>query len=433
MSKADIYQILILILLLLLSAFFSSAETALTTVSKIRIRTLAEQGNRKAAALLKILRQPEKMLSVVLIGNNIVNLSASSLATAFTIRVFGDSLVGISTGILTLLVLVFGEVTPKTMATYSAEKIALSFAGIIRFLMAVFTPIVFVVNMLTAGVLKLLGADSGKDKKPITEDDLRTIMEVGREEGVIENEEKKIINNVFDFGDTLAKDIMVPRIDMTFVREDASYGELMKVFRKEKFTRIPVYRDTTDTVTGIINMKDLFLRDPDRKFSISEYIREPMFTYEYKKTAELLIEMRRTCNNMAIVLDEYGTTAGLVTLEDLLEEIVGEIRDEYDVDEEKDIRRAGAGEYIVDGMTRLDDLNDALGLKFSSEDYESAGGLVMGLLDHLPKPGEEVTYEGIRMVVEKTDKKRIDRIRLYMPAKPGNTGSAQDTDKTGQG
>jgi len=417
LEGTDLLQLLVLIVLICFSAFSSSAETALTTVNRIRIRTLAGQGNKKAAVLLKILRQPEKMLSVILIGNNIVNLYASSLATTLTLHVSGSGAVALTTGILTLVILVFGEVTPKTMATRNAETMALSYAGIIHFLMWFFTPIVFVVNGLAAGVLKMIGADRKKGQRPLTEEDLRTIVEVSREEGVIENEEKKIINNVFDFGDTLAKDIMIPRIDMTFVRENATYGEVLEIFRKEKFTRMPVYKDTTDSVTGIINMKDLLLRDPKKEFRVSEFIREPMFTYEFKKTAELMIEMRRTCSNIVIVLDEYGVTAGLVTLEDLLEEIVGEIRDEYDVDEEKDIRRAGRNEYVVDGATRLDDLNDALGTNLTSEDYESAGGLIMGLLDHLPERGEEVVYEGIRMVVERMDKKRVDRIRLYLPEK----------------
>ena len=417
MNGKDAAELITLLLLLCMSAFFSSAETALTTVSKIRIRTLAEQGNRKAAMLLKVTGQPEKMLSVILIGNNVVNLYASALVTAFTIRAFGSGAVGLATGVVTLLVLVFGEITPKTVANRNAEKIALDFAGPVNFLMIVFTPVVAVVNALSSAVMKVAGSDGKNVNKPITEEDLRTIVEVSREEGVIENEEKKIINNVFDFGDTLAKDIMVPRIDMTFIKEDATYEELIAVFRKDKYTRIPVYRDTTDTVTGIINMKDLLLRDPGRKFSISDYLREPLFTYEYKKTAELMIEMRRACTNIAIVLDEYGLTSGMVTLEDLLEEIVGEIRDEYDVDEEKDIRKAGPSEYILDGATRLDDLNESLGLHLESEDYESVGGLVMGLLDHMPEPGEKVNCGGIRLVVEKTDKNRVDKVRLFLPEK----------------
>jgi putative hemolysin len=417
LNGKDAAELITLLLLLCMSAFFSSAETALTTVSKIRIRTLAEQGNRKAAMLLKVTGQPEKMLSVILIGNNVVNLYASALVTAFTIRAFGSGAVGLATGVVTLLVLVFGEITPKTVANRNAEKIALDFAGPVNFLMIVFTPVVAVVNALSSAVMKVAGSDGENANKPITEEDLRTIVEVSREEGVIENEEKKIINNVFDFGDTLAKDIMVPRIDMTFIKEDASYEELISVFRKDKYTRIPVYRDTTDTVTGIINMKDLLLRDPGKKFSISDYLREPLFTYEYKKTAELMIEMRRACTNIAIVLDEYGLTSGMVTLEDLLEEIVGEIRDEYDVDEEKDIRKAGPSEYILDGATRLDDLNESLGLHLESEDYESVGGLVMGLLDHMPEPGEEVNCGGIRLIVEKTDKNRVDKVRLFLPEK----------------
>lgn len=417
MDSSDVIQLLVLIVLLALSAFFSSSETALTTVNKIRVRTLAEAGDSRAIILSKVIEQQGKMLSAILIGNNIVNLSASSLMTTLTINLFGSKAVGFATGILTLLILVFGEITPKTLSTISAETISLKNAKIIYALMTVLTPVIFVVNQLSLGVLLLMKIDPNAKHDTITEDELRTIVEVSHEEGVIESEEKKMINNVFDFGDSLAKDIMVPRIDMTLVDVEATYDELLDIFREEMYTRIPVYEENTDNVIGIINVKDLLLIDNHDDFHIRDYLREPLYTYEYKKTAELMVEMRKTFNNIVIVLDEYGATAGLITLEDMLEEIVGEIRDEYDEDEEDSLIETAPGEYSVEGAMKLDDLNDRLGLELESEDYDSVGGLVIGLLDHLPDEGEEVTDDGIRFIVESVDKNRIDRIKIVLPAK----------------
>jgi len=248
LDSSDVIQLLVLIVLLALSAFFSSSETALTTVNKIRIRTLAEAGDSRAIILSKVIEQQGKMLSAILIGNNIVNLTASSLMTTLTISLLGNKAVGVATGILTLLILVFGEITPKTLSTISAETIALKDAKIIYSLMLVLTPVIYVVNQLSLAVLLMMRVDPNAKRDTITEDELRTIVEVSHEEGVIESEEKKMINNVFDFGDSVAKDVMVPRIDMTMADVNASYDELIDIFREEKYTRIPVYEENTDNV-----------------------------------------------------------------------------------------------------------------------------------------------------------------------------------------
>ncbi len=297
----------------------------------------------------------------------------------------GNKYVGIGTGVLTLLVLIFGEITPKTSATIYSETLSLKFAKPIYLIMQVLTPLIVVVDALSKGVLKMIHVDPNKKQDAITEDELRTIVEVSHEEGVIESDEKKMIYNVFDFGDSVAKDIMVPRIDMTFLDVNASYQEIMDIFRQEKYTRYPVYEETTDNVIGIVNIKDLFLIPKDKEFKLRDYLREPYYTYEFKKTTELMVELRKTMNSVAIVLDEYGATAGLITLEDMLEEIVGEIRDEYDADEEDSIRRISPKEYVIEGAMKLDDLDDQLGLDLESEDYDSVGGYIIGLLDHLPQ------------------------------------------------
>ena len=429
MSSGDGIQLLILILLLLMSAFFSSAETALTTVNKIRVRTLAENGDKQAEYVLKIIEDPSKMLSAILIGNNVVNLYASSLATVLATHIWGNKIVGIATGVLTLLILIFGEITPKTVATIQAERIAFRFAKIIYYIMTVLTPVIFVVNQLSFLVLKLLRVDVKAKGESITEDELRTIVEVSHEEGVIESDEKKMIYNVFDFGDSVAKDIMVPRIDMTFLDVNASYQEIMDIFRQEKYTRYPVYEETTDNVIGIVNIKDLFLIPKDKEFKLRDYLREPYYTYEFKKTTELMVELRKTMNSVAIVLDEYGATAGLITLEDMLEEIVGEIRDEYDADEEDSIRKINPKEYVIEGAMKLDDLDDQLGLDLKSEDYDSVGGYIIGLLDHLPQAGEEVTSGNLRFVVDTVERNRIDKVHLYILDAPQKSEESEQESK----
>lgn len=409
-----VIRLVLVVVCLVLSAFFSSSETALTTVNLIRIRNLADNGDKAAAWVLKARRDQSKMLGAILIGNNVVNLSASSMLTVLVTDVFGSQAVGAATGVLTLLVLLFGEITPKTIATLEAEKNALRFARVICLLMTILTPVIFVVNLLSGGVLRLLGVDPNKPTDSITEDELRTIVEVGHEKGVIESEEKEMINNVFDLGDSVARDIMVPRIDMSFVDVEASYEELMEIFRRDHYTRLPVYEDNTDNVIGIINMKDLILLEDRAAFSVRDYLRQPLFTFESKKLSELMIEMRKTSNNIVIVLDEYGATAGLITLEDILEEIVGDIRDEFDADEEDELKEISKGEYLADGSMNLDDINDRLGLELVSEDFDSLGGFMIDRLEHLPAEGEEVDTEEVRLVVEKVNKNRIDKVHLYV-------------------
>lgn len=415
MDPSDAIQLLILILLLILSAFFSSAETALTTVNRIRMRSLAEDGNRKAATVLKILDHQEKMLSAILIGNNVVNLSSSSLATVLATRIFGDAGAGIATGILTLCILVFGEISPKNLASANSEKLSMLYAGIIYNLMTLLTPVIFLVNLLVKGFMLLLHADMNHKDDSYTEDELRVIMDVSHEEGVIESEERRMINNVFDFDDSCAKDIMVPRIDMQFIDVEATYEDVLSAIRTQMYTRMPVYEDTTDNVIGILNIKDLILIGKKENFHVRDYMREAYYTYEFKKTSELFMDMKNNSIAMAIVLDEYGATAGLVTLEDLIEEIVGEIRDEYDADELNDIQQISDREYSIDASIRLDDLNDVLDLNLQSEDYDSLGGLIIGLLDRLPDAGETVQDDVYTFTVESIDKNRIERIRLLLP------------------
>ena len=413
METSDIIQLVIVIILLSASAFFSSAETALMTSNKLRMRNLAENGDKRAAKVLKVTENTDKMLSAILIGNNIVNLTASSISTALTLKIFGSRLVGIATGILTFLILVFGEITPKNVASKNAENMALAYIGVISFLVTLLTPVIFIVNTVAKFVISIFNKN-GDDNNAVTEEELRAMVEYSHEEGVIENEEKKMIVNVVDFGDTVAGDIMVPRVDMVMVDEKSSYEEILQVFREERYTRIPVYEETPDNVIGILNVKDFLLIEDKENFVMKELLREPLYTYEYKKTSALMMDMRKTGANIVIVLDEYGITAGLITLEDMLEEIVGEIRDEFDADEDEGITKVSDLEYLIDGSTNLDDINDRIGLSLSSEEYESIGGLIMEKLGRLPVDGEIINFDNIVLTVKKMDHARIEKVCLKL-------------------
>ena len=430
MGPSETGQLIAIIILLCLSAFFSSSETALTTVNQIRMRTLADNGDNRAARVLHVTGNPGKMLSAILIGNNIVNLSASSISTSLAIHLFGNTGAGIATGILTFLILIFGEVTPKTMATIKADSMSLTVAAPIGLLMKILTPVIFIINKLSLGLMFLLHVNIKDAQKKMTEEELRTIVDVSQENGVIEHEERDMIHNLFDFGDAEAKEIMVPRIDMTFVQADATYQEVLDIFRQDMFTRLPVYEDSTDNVIGIINMKDFLLQNDTPEFSVRNLLREPYFTYEHKNTADLFLEMRKSSISLAIVLDEYGVTAGLITLEDLLEEIVGEIRDEYDADEEDDITRISDREFYVLGSANLNDVSEALSLHFTSDDYDTIGGYCLGLLDHLPEKNEIIlTDNNILLRIDRMEKNRIERIYIRLPEPLEETGSEQKSEE----
>lgn len=416
MHPSDVAQLVALIILVALSALFSSAETSFVTVSQIKMRSLAEAGNRSAQRVLKITSDSAKMLSAILIGNNLVNISASSLATTLTLSLWGNAAVSITTGVLTLIVLIFGEISPKTFATAYAEKIALIYSGPIRFLMIVLTPVIFVINFIAKGVLRIIGFNPNKHKATITEDELRTMVDVSREEGVLETDEHEMISNVFDFGESQAKDVMIPRIDMTSVSVDSTFDEIVEVFRQDKYTRLPVYEKSVDNVIGIINVKDLLLCEDKSNFSVRNILRKPYYTYEFKHISELMDELKKTSNNFTIVVDEYGSTVGMITLEDLLEEIVGEIRDEYDEDEEDEIIQINDNEYVISGTTRLGDLEDIINLPKldEDEDYDSISGFIVSQLGRLPQDGDEVKLDNQKLVVDECDKYRIIKVHLYI-------------------
>ncbi len=420
MDTSDIIQLIIIVILLALSAFFSSSETALTTVNKHKLRSLMEGGNKSAAKVLKITENSGKLLSTILIGNNIVNIYASSLTTTWATEVFGSKYIGLATGALTLLVLIFGEITPKTIATQKAVAMSMVFAYPISFLMTIFTPVIWLLNLITGLIFKLLRIDPNAGEGAMTESELRTIVNVSHEDGVIEQEEKFMISNVVDFGDALSKDVMIPRADIVCADVTSTYDELVKIFMDETYSRMPIYEESKDHVIGILYLKDLFFYSEThdlKDFDVRNILRKPVFVHEYQKTSQIFADLKTSAVTMAIVLDEYGVTSGIITMEDLIEEIVGEIRDEYDDDEDDFIKKISDNQYDIEAAIKLDDLNDALGTTLKSNNYDSLGGLVIELLDKLPDEGEVATTENITLQVTAVEKNRIERILLTIEEK----------------
>lgn len=416
MDPTGAIQILSLLILLLLSGYFSSAETAYTAANELGLKEEAENGKKQAVIALKLLDNKSKLLSAVLIFNNIVNLSASALTTTIAMKYLGSAYIALATGILTFILLIVGEITPKTIATVKSETIALKYASVLYLVVKLLTPVIFIVDKFSRAFLKLFNVDPDAAREAMTEYELRSIVAASHEDGVIETEERQMIDNVVDFGDSCAKDVMIPRVEMCSVSIESTFNELKEVFFDKKYTRIPVYDETPDNIVGVLNMKDLLFYQNYDGFNIRSIMREPNFTFEYKKTSDLLMEMRENTIPMIFVLDEYGATVGLVTLEDLLEEIVGEIRDEYDEDEDDLIKETGENEYLLDGTLKLDDINNALGTTLSSEEYDSIGGLIIEKLDHIPEVNEsvELKEEHIRLTVNQMDKTHIESVIMQI-------------------
>lgn len=415
MDKNIAIQASFLVILLILSAFFSSAETSLVGVSRMKIRSLADQGNRRAKTLLYIFSKEGKMLSAILIGNNLVNTFMASIASMIAYN-FGGAAVSIATFLITFLILVFGEITPKTLATKYAEKLSLLYAPVILVLMRVLTPVIWFINLFSKMILRIFGIRDASRSTSITETELHTIIDVSHEEGVIEAEEREMIKNVFDFTDAKAREIMVPRVHVTSVPVTSTYRNLLDVYKEEHYTRMPVYEGSPDNIIGIINMKDLILYDPSQSFDLKALLRKPYFTIENKSISDLLQEMQKDQYNMAIVLDEYGELAGILTVEDIVEEIVGEVQDEFDASENDNIRRLSDRQYQVKGYLSLHDLNDELDLDLDSEDFDSVGGLIIEKLGRFPVLGESIRLDnGISMRVTKLNKNRIEDVQIELP------------------
>lgn len=414
-STNSVIQIILLVILLMASSFFSASETALMSLSRIKIRHMEEDGVRGAKLVGSLLADSNRLITSILIGNNIVNIAATSISTSLFITIFGSQGVAIATALMTVLVLVFGEITPKTIAANIPEKISLKVSKPINIFMTILKPVVFVFNIITRVIFKLVGVEDHGVRPFITEEELKTMVNVSHEEGLLEMEEREIINNVFEFGDMQAKEAMVQRLDIVSIDIEDSYEEVIELFKTEKLSRMPVYQETIDDIVGILNIKDvIFLSNEEIKnFDVKKYIRDPFFTYEFKKITQLLEEMKKDKSQMAIVVDEYGGTAGLITVEDLIEVIVGDIEDEYD-EEEDEIEVISSNEFLVEGSTKISDVNEILNINLESDEFDSIGGYIIGYIKHIPEENEVIEVDGVKFNIELIDKNRVKKIRIKL-------------------
>lgn len=375
---------------------------------------MAEAGVPGAELVENLTKDPNRLLGTILIGNNVVNIGASAMATVLATNIFGNGGVGIATGIMTILILIFGEITPKSIAKQKSEAVALRVARPIEFLVIIFKPLVYIFTAISSMFIRILGGDPSEARSFITHEELKTMVGVSEQEGVLENDEKEMIFNVFEFADLQVKDVMIQRVDIVSVDKEVSYDEVMDVIKNERFSRIPVYNQTIDNIIGVLNIKDLATIENLRAdFNVSKYIREPFYTFEFKKIVELFKEMKKTRNHIAVVLDEYGGTVGLVTIEDLVEEIVGEIEDEYD-EEKNPVEVITENEYLVEGSLRLHDISDLIGINIDSEEFDSVGGLMIEDLGRMPEEQEEVIVNNIRFIAEEIEKNRIKKVRMII-------------------
>ena len=414
-STGILIQTIALVILLIGSGFFSASETSLMSLSKIRIRHMQEEGVKGAKLVASLIEDSNKLLSTILVGNNVVNIAATSISTSLFMALLGSNGVAVATAVMTVLVLLFGEITPKTIAANNSEKVAIFVSRPIKVIIFILKPVVWVFNLVTGVIFKILGVKDKSNQPYITEEELKTMVNVSHEEGVLEIEERQIINNVFQFGDMQAKEAMVQRLDMIAINSEDKYEEIIEMFKNEKFSRMPVYNESIDDIIGILNIKDIiFLSDEEiQQFNIKDYIREPFFTYEFKKITQLLEEMKIEKSQMAIVVDEYGGTAGLITIEDLVEVIVGDIEDEYD-EEEEEIQVIKEDEYIVDGSIKITDVNELIGVRLESEEFDSIVGFIIGYLKRIPEENEIIEVEDVKFKVESIDKNRINKIRIFV-------------------
>ncbi|MGH2437667.1 MAG: hemolysin family protein [bacterium] len=404
----------LLILLLLLSAFFSGSETALLAANKLRLRHLDEEGNRRAGIVRRLLEEPGRVLTALLVGNNIVNVAATVFATAIAVQRWGlqsgalYALLG-----MTLLLLIVGEITPKTFAAKYADRLAIWVARPIAWFTVLLTPIIRVLSLLSNLLLRPFGGRVNLASPLVTEEEIRLLVKVGEEEGVIQEDEREMIHSIFEFGDTVAREVMVPRIDMVSVADTATVANGLRLVREEGHSRLPVYHESVDQIAGVVHVKDLitYVQDGRESAPITEAARPAYFIPESKPLDSLFREMRRKKVHMAIVVDEYGGTAGLVTIEDLLEEIVGPILDEYDV-EEKLLEVINENVAVVDGRLSLEEVNEQLGLDLPVEEVDTIGGFVYSLLGHVPSQGETVSYDGVELFVERLEGHRVARVRI---------------------
>ncbi len=409
---SDLPLFILLVLLVFMSAFFSSSETALINLSKIRLKHLVKEKVKNADKLEKLYEDSNKLIGAILIGNNIVNVATSSIATIITTSRFSNAGLGISVGLTTLVILIFGEITPKNLALKNSESISLFVAPIILFLVRIFTPILFILNSISNLLSSLLGQRNDDKKPTITQDELKTIVDVSNQEGVLETDETEMIQNIFEFKDLTVDDIMIQRRDIVAISSEMSYDEIIDVFKNRQLSRLPIYEDTIDDIIGVLYAKDLFFTEQSKEdFDIKAVMREPVFVNEFVKISDFFKKMQQVKTHIAIVLDEYGGVAGIVTMEDLVESIVGDIYDEYDQQDEE-VRKLKENIYVINGNSKLTEIQDLLQVELVSKDYESLGGYLMDKMGKIPTQGDIYEDENFKFIISSMDKNRINKVKV---------------------
>jgi len=407
------WRLIVLALLLVVAAFLSAAEISLVSVNRFRVRSLREEGNRRAEKLDKLLAHPNRFLSTILMLTLLVQVGASAIATGLALKFGLPVATAIATGVMTFLIFIFSEMAPKTYATNNPERVAMGVAPLVNILSNIFYPLVRVLILISNGVIRIFGGKTIKEGPFVTEGDIKALVSAAEEQDVIAEEEKKLIHSIFEFGDTLVREVMIPRTDMIMLDEESNLEEALEIILSSGFSRIPVYKKDFDHIIGVLYAKDLlpYLKRGESDVRPRDFLREAYFVPETKRVSELLTELRTLTIHMAIVLDEYGGTAGLVTIEDMLEEIVGEIFDEYDSAMEL-YESLGNGRYTFDARISIDDLNELLCTDLPAHEWDTLGGLMYNLMGKIPKQGEAVEFEGLRLTAQKVVGRRIYKVLL---------------------
>ncbi len=428
-----------IIVCLCFSSYFSATETALTTLSEAKVHQLFAQGIRTRGLRLW-LNKPSQVLTTLLVGNNIVNILASSLATAIATAIFKNNGIGIAVGIMTFIILIFGEVVPKTFAKHNADKMVPWATKLLSIFYVLFYPAMIFLNVISNILIKATGGKISTTEGPITEEELEFLIDLGQREGVLEKREERMLHSVLDLSDTVTREIMVPRTNMIAVSLETDYHSLISTVLEAGYSRVPVYEGTIDNIAGIVHAKDLlqFLEREQRAkpFQLRELLRPVYYVPESMSISDLLVEFQRRKTHLAVVVDEYGGTAGIVAMEDILEEIVGEIHDEHDI-EEKPLQLIGEGHYLADAFISIDDLGEQLGVEFPEEDaYDTLGGFIVSELGHLPAPGESKEWNNLHFVIKEADEKRVLKVEikpLVMTSAAAGNGDNEDRGSTTNG
>ncbi len=411
-------SLLIIIFCLILIAILSSSEVAFIAVSRIRLRHLTEKDNRRAKTAQKIRDQHDQLFSAVILSGNLFTILATSVGTALALNIFGEDFgVIVATILMTFLTVVFGELAPKTFAVTHAEKIALLMAKPIEIYIKLVSPVVWIFNRVSNSIIRIFGGEVKPTPQFLTEEDMKAMISIGEEEGAIEKEEKKMLHNVFEFGDKKVSEAMVPRTEIVSVPENAVVADALELVSTKGYSRYPVIKETVDNIVGVLYVKDILLKmtreDVNGHTPINNIVRDAYYIPESKMVTELLDDMQKNKFQIAIIVDEHGGTAGLITLEDIMEEIVGGLQDEFEaIEAEKEVEIVDESTFVVAGYTGIDEINELVGVNIESEEFHTIGGFLFGLFGHLPKAGEQLRYHGLRFLILEMDGKKIEKIKV---------------------